>query len=70
MTEVERYARMICKALHNVDPDERAATGVPMSFGMCYILPRAEYTIPLWRLYEPAAREIVNDIERKKETGE
>lgn len=59
---------MIVGALHgDVDPDARVANGDPVRIGGWLMIPRAEWTTPLWRIYEPAAIVIAADQERKIE---
>ena len=55
MDESERLARLICQALHaNVSPDDT----VSMAGGV---------DVPLWVIYQPAARAIMEDEERRAE---
>lgn len=76
MGEVERIARLMVKALYlDVDPDDRVCPMPPRHIGSgtaagFFIMPRQELTLPIWRLMEPAARVIVDDIERKMESSQ
>lgn len=68
MGEVERIARLIANALHVEGADVRVAMEVHKLWPSgVFAIPREMNTTPLWRLYEPAARVIVDDIERKME---
>lgn len=70
MTEVERIAKMIACALHgDVNPDAPVTRGELQRIAGFFVLPRPEYTTPLWRIYEPAAIAIVADQERQAEAA-
>lgn len=68
LTEVERIARMIVGALYGpVDPDAAVVAGELTRIAGFLILPPAHHTMPLWRVFEPAAIVIVADEERRAE---
>lgn len=70
MGEVERLARMICRALHAfADPDDKVVSHTSIQpIGHMILLPRWE-PMPLWRMYEEAARVMAAEIERRLEEG-
>lgn len=71
MTEVERIAKMIVGALYGpVDPDGAVVAGELQRIAGFLILPPPSHTMPLWRVFEPAAIAIVEDMERQKEMAE
>lgn len=71
MGEIERLARLIAKAQHaDLAPDDRIHVAEPQRRGLpagFSVVPHQMDTTPLWAIYAPAARAIIDDIERQKE---
>lgn len=68
MDDTEHFSRLIAKALHaDIDPDDRVSPAGPTHRAGFYVVPRTEYTMPLWRLYEPAGRAIADEVEKRLE---
>lgn len=71
MGDAEYFARMICKALHAaLDPDGLVSVTMPRVHGFpnnFEPIPRAADSLPAWRIYEPAGRAMVDEMERRLE---
>jgi hypothetical protein len=68
MDGIERRAKVICMATHaDADPDDLVLpdSALQRVAGM-NLLPRWQ-GMPLWRLYEAAARVLTEEFEREKE---
>lgn len=67
--KVEHVSRIMAKALHaRLSPDTKVFVTEPQMHGFpnnFAIAPPSEHCTPLWALYVPAARAIVDEIDRR-----
>jgi hypothetical protein len=66
--EIERLARLICRAVDATDPDALVARGSPQFTIGGYVVP--SWTVPAWSMYTGAAKAVFDDARRQEELAE